>query len=144
METEAEPKTVYDIFVSMGGKQGWYYADWLWKFRFWLDKLAGGVGMRQDQRRWGKIQPGDVVDGFIVETVTEGRLIRLRNEMKAPGPAWMQFEVQRSDNGKTQFIQTAFFEPHGLAGLLYWYALNPFHQLIFKGMARAILRRAES
>ena len=64
--------------------------------------------------------------------------------MKAPGSAWMQFEVQRSGTGKTLLIQTAFFEPHGLMGLAYWYGLYPFHQLIFRGMARAIVRRSES
>jgi uncharacterized protein YbjT (DUF2867 family) len=144
LETESEPKAIYDIFAKIGGKKGWYYADWLWKIRFWLDKLAGGVGVRQDQRKMGETQPGDIVDGFIVETVDEGRLIRLRNEMKAPGPAWMQFEVQRSGSGKNLFIQTAFFEPHGLMGLAYWYGLYPFHQLIFSGMARGILRRAET
>jgi len=144
LETEIEPKAIYGIFARIGGKQGWYYADWLWKLRFWLDKLAGGVGMRQDQRKLGKIQPGDILDGFIVEMVDIGRLIRLRNEMKAPGPAWMQFEVQRSGTGKTLLIQTAFFEPHGLMGLAYWYGLYPFHQLIFRGMARAIVRRSES
>ena len=143
LETEIEPNAIYTIFARIGGKQGWYYADWLWKLRFWLDKLAGGVGIRQDQRRMGEIQPGDILDGFIVELVETGRLIRLRNEMKAPGPAWMQFEVQRSDTEKTLFIQTAFFEPHGLMGLAYWYGLYPFHQLIFRGMARAILHRAE-
>jgi uncharacterized protein YbjT (DUF2867 family) len=144
LETKAEPGVVYDIFAKIGGKQGWYYANWLWHFRFWLDRLTGGIGIRQDYRNAKKIQPGDVVDGFIVEMVDEGRLIRLRNEMKAPGPAWMQFEIQQSSNGKTLFIQTAFFEPHGLAGLAYWYALAPFHQLIFTGMAGAIIRRAET
>jgi uncharacterized protein YbjT (DUF2867 family) len=144
LETEAEPQAVYDTFTRIGGKQGWYYADGLWQLRFWLDRLAGGVGMRQDFRNAEEIKPGDILDGFIVETVEKGRLVRLRNEMKAPGPAWMQFEVKRSGNGKILFIQTAFFEPHGLAGLAYWYVLYPFHQLIFKGMANAIVRRAET
>jgi uncharacterized protein YbjT (DUF2867 family) len=144
LETEIDPKAIYGVFARIGGKQGWYYADWLWKLRFWLDKLAGGVGKRQDQRRMGETQPGDIVDGFTVEMVKPGRLIRLRNEMKAPGPAWMQFEVQRSGTEKNLFIQTAFFEPHGLMGLAYWYGLYPFHQLIFSGMARCILRYAGS
>jgi uncharacterized protein YbjT (DUF2867 family) len=144
LETDIEPKEIYDIFSRIGGKQGWYYADWLWKIRFGLDKLAGGVGRRRDQRRVGETQPGDIVDGFIVEMVESNRLIRLRNEMKAPGPAWMQFEIQRSGANRTLFIQTAFFEPHGLMGLVYWYGLYPFHQLIFSGMARAIVHRAET
>ena len=144
LESMVEPDAIYDIFARIGGKQGWYYADWLWKIRFGLDKLVGGVGRRQDQRRRGETRPGDIVDGFSVEMIDMGRMIRLRNEMKAPGPAWMQYEVIRSDTGKTLFIQTAFFEPHGLMGLAYWYGLYPFHQLIFSGMARGIVRRSES
>ena len=142
LESEVEPEAIYSIFARIGGKQGWYFADWLWKIRFGLDKLVGGVGRRQDQRKMGVIQPGELVDGFIVEAVEEGRLLRLRNEMKAPGPAWMQYEVIRSDAGKTLFIQTAFFEPHGVMGLVYWYGLYPFHQLIFSGMAHGILSHA--
>lgn len=145
LETEAKPEALYATFAGIGGKHGWYYGNWLWALRGWLDRLAGGVGMRRGRPGGdGEIQHGDVLDGYRVETVEAGRLIRLRNEMKAPGPAWMQFEVQRSNSGKTLFIQTAFFEPHGLAGLAYWYGLFPFHQLIFNGLARAIIRYTEA
>jgi hypothetical protein len=82
--------------------------------------------------------------GYTVEALEPNHLLRLRNDMKAPGPAWMQFEVLPGMNGKTLYIQTAFFEPHGLAGLAYWWALYPFHQLIFYGLARAIVKRGEN
>ena len=144
LETKAAPEAVYATFARLGGNQGWYYADWLWQLRGLLDRLVGGVGMRRGRRSQDEIQPGDVLDGYTVETVQAGRLMRLRNEMKAPGPAWMQFETQKGMSGKTLFIQTAFFEPHGVAGLAYWYGLYPFHQIIFNGLARAIVRRAES
>jgi hypothetical protein len=85
-----------------------------------------------------------VVDGWRVETIEVGRLIRLWFEMKAPGPAWLQFEAQPRSDGGTLLILTAFFEPHGIAGLVYWYILYPFHLLIFKGMSRAILQLAEA
>jgi Protein of unknown function (DUF2867) len=143
VESAAKPEDVYATFAGIGGKRGWYYADWLWGLRGLLDRLAGGVGMRRGRRSPDDLQPGDVLDGFRAETVEPGRLVRLRNEMKAPGPAWMQFEAQPRAGG-TLLIQTAFFEPHGLMGLLYWYGLFPFHQLIFNGMARAIVRGAES
>ena len=137
LETEAAPEAVYATFAGMGGKQGWYYGEWLWQFRGLLDRLAGGVGMRRGrQSNDAEIQRGEVLDGYRVEAVDRGRLMRLRNEMKAPGHAWMQFEVLRSSTGKTLYIQTAFFEPHGVLGLMYWYGLFPFHQLIFNGMAR--------
>jgi uncharacterized protein YbjT (DUF2867 family) len=143
VESVAKPEEVYATFAGVGGKRGWYYADWLWGLRGLLDRLAGGVGMRRGRRSPDELRPGDVLDGFRVETVEPGRLVRLRNEMKAPGPAWMQFEAQPRAGG-TLLIQTAFFEPHGLMGLLYWYGLFPFHQLIFNGMARAIVRGAEA
>ena len=85
-----------------------------------------------------------MVGGYTVEKVEPGRMLRLRNEMKAPGPAWMQFEAVAAEGGKTLYVQTAFFEPHGLAGLFYWYGLYPFHQVIFNGLAHAIVKRAET
>jgi uncharacterized protein YbjT (DUF2867 family) len=142
-ETRAEPEAVYQTFTGMGGKHGWYYGNWLWQLRGWIDRLLGGVGMRRGQRSEGELRPGDVVDGYTVEAVDPNRMIRLRNDLKAPGPAWMQYVVVKDSAGKTQFVQTAFFEPHGVAGLAYWYLLYPFHQLVFDGMAKAIVRLAE-
>jgi uncharacterized protein YbjT (DUF2867 family) len=144
LETSAEPEAVYNTFAGLGGKGGWYFADWLWQVRGLLDRLAGGPGMRRGRRSEVDIQAGDMLDGYRVETVVSGRMIRLRNEMKAPGPAWMQFEVLPSAKGGSLYIQTAFFEPHGMLGLAYWYSLYPFHQIIFNGLAGAIVRRAES
>jgi uncharacterized protein YbjT (DUF2867 family) len=113
------PEPVYATFTRIGGKRGWYYADWLWQLRGWLDQLVGGVGMRRGRRHPDELQPGDILDGWSVETIEAGRLIRLRFEMKAPGPAWLQFEAQPRSDGGTLLIITAFFEPHGIAGLLY-------------------------
>jgi hypothetical protein len=142
LESAANVESVYKIFSAVGGDQGFYYARWLWQVRGILDKLVGGPGM---QRRRGDpldLKPGEVVGGYIVEKLEPGHILRLRNNLKAPGPAWMQFEALASANGKTLYVQTAFFEPHGLAGLAYWYALYPFHQLIFNGLARNIVRHA--
>jgi uncharacterized protein YbjT (DUF2867 family) len=144
LETAADPQAVYSTIAGIGGMAGWYFGVWLWQVRGLLDRLAGGVGMRRGRRSQEEIQPGEVLDGYRVETVEAGHLIRLRNEMKAPGPAWMQFEVQPNAKGGSLYIQTAFFEPHGLMGLAYWYGLYPFHQIIFNGLARAIVRQAEA
>ena len=142
METTAPTEAVYRIFSAIGGEQGWYYGGWLWKVRGQLDSMAGGPGMNRRRRDPFDLRSGDVVGGYSVEKVEPGRLLRLRNEMKAPGPAWMQFEVQQGTKGGSLYIQTAFFEPHGVAGLAYWFSLYPFHQLIFNGLARAIVRHA--
>ncbi len=144
VETAASSESVYRIISSIGGKQGWYYANWLWQVRGLLDKLVGGPGMRRGRGYRLDLQPGDVVGGYSVEKLEPGVMLRLRNEMKAPGPAWMQFETVPDASGKTLYVQTAFFEPHGLAGLIYWYALYPFHQLIFNGLAHRMVRHAES
>jgi len=144
VESAASPTAVYTTFAGIGGRRGWFYADWLWKARGLLDRLVGGVGMRRGRRNPDELRPGDSLDFWRVEAVQPGRLIRLRAEMKLPGPARLQFEAQPRSLGGTLLIQTAFFEPHGLAGLAYWYGLYPIHQLIFSGMARAIARRAEN
>jgi uncharacterized protein YbjT (DUF2867 family) len=139
----ASPHAVFEVIEKIGGKRGWYYANWLWWMRGWLDQWAGGVGMRRGRLDPDKLHRGDVLDGWRIETLEAGRLVRLAFEMKAPGPAWLQFEVQPRPDGGTLLILTAFFEPHGIAGLLYWYSLYLFHLLIFKGMSQAISRLAQ-
>ncbi len=137
------PEAVFAIFASIGGKRGWYYADWLWQLRAVLDRLVGGVGMRRGRPSPNDLRPGTTLDFWRVEAVELSRLIRLRSEMKTPGPTWLQFEAQPRAGGGTLLIQTVLFQPHGLAGLAYWYGLYPIHQLIFSGMVHAIVRRAE-
>ncbi|MDA1080185.1 MAG: DUF2867 domain-containing protein [Gemmatimonadetes bacterium] len=104
---------------------------------------AAGVGLRRGRRNPDKLRPGDALDFWRVEEVIPGRLIRLRAEMKVPGRAWLQFEASDGPGGGALLVQTAFFEPHGFFGLLYWYALHPIHEFFFAGMSRAIARRAE-
>jgi hypothetical protein len=104
---------------------------------------VGGVGFRRGRRHPNELRTGDVLDFWRVETIEPGRLIRLRAEMKLPGLAWLQFEARPQPHDQTLLIQTAFFEPRGFAGLLYWYALYPIHTLAFAGLIREVGRRAE-
>lgn len=126
----------------IGGKNGWYYADWLWSLRGWLDLIAGGVGMRRGRRHPQQLAVGDALDCWRVEQLIAARLLRLRAEMRLPGRAWLQFEVAPEGNGST-IRQTAIFDPVGLLGLLYWYSVYPLHQFIFAGMLNGIAREAE-
>ena len=142
--SRAAPEEVYAVFAGIGGRRGWFYADWAWWLRGMLDRLVGGVGMRRGRRSPDSLRPGDALDFWRVELVEPGRRLRLRAEMKLPGPAWLQFEALPQPAGGALLVQTAFFEPHGLAGLAYWYGLYPLHQMIFSGMARAIVQRAEA
>lgn len=112
--------------------------DWAWQLRGMTDRLCGGVGMRRGRRDPDDLRVGDAVDFWRVEVVEPGRLIRLRAEMKVPGRAWLEFQALPQAGGQTLLSQTAFFEPKGLLGLLYWYVQYPIHSLIFSGLIRRI------
>ncbi len=121
----------------IGGGTGWYYGDWLWQARGFLDLLLGGVGARRGRRHPEMLQVGDTVDFWRVEKIENDSRLLLAAEMKLPGRAWLEFEVK--DRGATsQIRQTAIFDPAGIAGLIYWYLLYPFHKLIFARMLAAI------
>ena len=127
--------------ATVGGQRGWYCATWLWRVRGAIDLLLGGVGMRRGRRDPNQLAVGDTVDFWRVDACEPGRRVRLAAEMRLPGRAWLEFEVV-PDAAGTTIHQTAVFEPAGLVGLLYWYALIPVHALIFEGMLRAIGQRA--
>ncbi len=139
---DAPPAAVYRSFARLGGARGWLFLDWAWQLRGLVDRLCGGVGMRRGRRDPEDLRPGDPLDFWRVEAVEPGRLIRLRAEMKVPGRAWLEFRAEPQANGRTLLQQTAFFEPKGLAGLAYWYALYPLHSLIFSGLIRRLAREA--
>jgi uncharacterized protein YbjT (DUF2867 family) len=119
---------------GVGGNNGWFYANFLWKIRGFLDKLAGGVGLRRGRTNENTLQAGDALDFWRVlySKPEEGRLLLLA-EMKLPGEAWLEFVI-----GPETISQTATFRPRGLMGRLYWYAVWPFHGLVFRGMLRSI------
>jgi uncharacterized protein YbjT (DUF2867 family) len=137
----ATPEQVFIEIEQVGGSSGWPYANILWRVRGLMDRAVGGVGMRLGRRDPARLRVGDALDFWRVEEVRRPNLLRLRAEMKVPGRAWLQYEVVPADGG-SQLVQTAFFEPKGVPGLVYWYLLYPIHGLIFRGTARAIARRA--
>jgi uncharacterized protein YbjT (DUF2867 family) len=139
----APASALFRVFTSLGGRRGWLYADVLWEFRGVLDRLAGGVGMRRGRRSANDLRVGDALDFWRVEAYEPDRLLRLRAEMRLPGAAWLQFEALPERNGTSTLRQTAFFEPRGIFGYLYWFAVLPFHSLIFGSMSRRIAQSAE-
>jgi uncharacterized protein YbjT (DUF2867 family) len=142
--TDAASDAVFEAFTGLGGERGWPYMNWIWRLRGMLDRLVGGVGFRRGRRHPTDLRVGDALDFWRVEAVDTSRLLRLRAEMKLPGRAWLQFDVEPDTNSGSLFIQTAYFAPKGLGGFLYWYVLYPVHSLIFSGMISAITREAES
>ena len=135
------PSVAFRAVECIGGATGWYYADWLWTLRGWLDLLVGGVGMRRGRRDPHHLVPGDVVDCWRVESLEPERRLRLQAEMKLPGRAWLTFEVEPEGTG-SRLTQTGTFDPIGLAGLAYWYGIWPLHELVFRGMMRGVARAA--
>jgi uncharacterized protein YbjT (DUF2867 family) len=138
----ARSEDAWEQIVSMGGDKGWPYADLLWDLRGMLDRLVGGPGTRRGRRHPTELNVGDALDFWRVEAIQPGRLLRLRAEMKVPGTAWLQFEVRTVTAG-TKIVQTAFFDPRGLLGRIYWYLLYFPHLFIFPGMVRSLARAAE-
>jgi len=126
--------------LSLGGDNGWLYANFLWKLRGYLDILVGGVGLRRGRRVSDELRVGDPLDFWRVDALVPDQLLRLRAEMKVPGKAWLQFEIIPQGASEIRIIQTAFYEPKGLMGYLYWYVLYPIHRVIFQGMITAIAR----
>jgi uncharacterized protein YbjT (DUF2867 family) len=137
------PEQAFAPIQCIGGKTGWFYGNWLWCIRGWMDTLVGGVGLRRGRRHPVNLKVGDPLDFWRVEQINSPRLLRLYAEMRLPGRAWLEFEVTPHANG-SQITQTAVFDPIGLFGLCYWYGIYPLHQFVFAGMLRRIAAAAVS
>lgn len=142
MPCSASVDSVFDVVCGLGGDSGWPGGNVLWQIRGLIDRVIGGVGMRRGRVDSCQLHVGEPLDFWRVEVLDPPHLLRLRAEMKLPGTAWLEFNIQPRSDG-VWIEQTAYFQPSGLMGLLYWYILKPFHRFIFPGLARAICRRAE-
>jgi len=138
---QVPPEKAFEPIRRIGGATGWYYANWLWRLRGAMDRVAGGVGLRRGRRDPDGLCVGDPVDCWRVEALEPHRLLRLAAEMKLPGRAWLEFSVS-GDSGGSTIRQTASFDPVGLLGRAYWYAVYPLHQIVFQGMLRNIAAAA--
>ena len=135
------PEVAFKPIQRIGGDTGWYAWNWLWRFRGFVDLLAGGVGVRRGRPMPETLRVGDAIDFWRVEVFEPHRRLRLAAEMKLPGRAWLEFEVSGDESSAT-IRQTAIFDPVGFFGQVYWYALYPVHQLVFSGMLKGIVAAA--
>lgn len=136
--TPAEPATLWEIVESIGGVHGWYSFPLAWSVRGWIDRLAGGVGLRRGRRHPRHLRTGEALDWWRVEHLDRPRTLRLRAEMRLPGRAWLELSVVPDRDGGSVYRQRVVFAPRGLAGQLYWWAVAPFHAAVFGGMVRNI------
>jgi uncharacterized protein YbjT (DUF2867 family) len=135
------PERAFAAIERIGGRNGWYACNWLWSLRGWMDRAIGGPGMSRGRRDPDRLRVGEPLDCWRVEACEPPRRLRLAAEMKLPGRGWLEFEVVPRD-GDVTIHQTAVFDPHGLGGLAYWYAIWPLHELVFRRMLAGIARSA--
>ncbi|MEO8070074.1 MAG: SDR family oxidoreductase [Acidobacteriota bacterium] len=142
----ATPERVFDVLTRLGGRHGWFRYNRLWLLRGWLDRLAGGPGTGRGRRDPVRLSWGEALDFWRVTEIDRGRRLTLHAEMRVPGDAVLDFELTPTTGAEgtpaTLLVQTARFRPRGLAGLAYWYAVRPFHGLVFDGLISGIAAAA--
>jgi hypothetical protein len=139
---EAPDWAVFRALCRVGGGNGWYAVDILWKIRGWMDQLAGGPGLRRGRRNAETVGYGEALDFWRVVGFERNRRLALRAEMKVPGEALLEFRVEGLNDRQCILRQSALFRPRGLIGLAYWYSVLPFHSVVFRGMLSGIEREA--
>lgn len=140
-QVDLPPSIAFQPIQRIGGDTGWYACNWLWHLRGFMDLLVGGVGMRRGRLHAETLRVGDTVDFWRVDAYEPEHRLRLVAEMKLPGRAWLEFQVTGDDQSST-ITQTAIYDPIGLMGRLYWYAVCPLHHFVFSGMLRNIAKAA--
>jgi uncharacterized protein YbjT (DUF2867 family) len=143
-QVNAPPEALWRVIEEIGGDNGWYSFPLAWRVRGVLDRFSGGPGLRRGRRDPRDLVVGDVVDWWRVEETDDGRFLRLRAEMRLPGLAWLELEVGSAEGGTTTFRQRALFHPRGFPGHAYWWAVWPFHGIVFGSMQRNIAQAAEA
>lgn len=142
---QAGPQAVFKAVCRIGGGNGWYAGDVLWRIRGWMDKLVGGPGLRRGRRHPEQVEFGEALDFWRVVGIERDRSLSLLAEMKLPGEAMLNFQLApQEDRERTDLTMTALYRPKGLLGILYWYAVLPLHNLVFGGMLKGIRNTAEA
>ena len=141
---QAAPSSVWNVVTSLGGDTGYFYMNWIWTVRELMDWIVGGPGFSRGRRDHGDLRLGDTIDYWTVVGLDLPRRLTLDFGLKAPGAGILEFEIDPVADAQTRVTVTAYWHPQGVWGLAYWAALVPFHLFIFKGMTRAIARRAEA
>ena len=142
MRVRGNLSDIWRTILRIGGENGYYYGDVLWRIRGLMDKLMGGVGDGRGRRDPDSVFPGDALDFWRVLAVQPEHRLRLLAEMKVPGQAILDFQLLEVAPGEVEIRQNAWFVPSGLLGILYWWAVSPLHNLVFSGMLRGIARAA--
>ncbi|MCP4142206.1 MAG: SDR family oxidoreductase [Chloroflexi bacterium] len=137
--TEKDPALLFDDICKIGGKEGWFNSNWMWQLRGAIDKLLMGVGTARGRRKASTLEINDVLDFWRVEDLKKNNLLLLRAEMKLPGRAWLEFEIEEKNSGNNLHIR-AYYQTKTLFGKIYWYIFLPFHDYIFNDLIKQIAK----
>jgi len=141
LRTDKAAGALFRSICRIGGREGWFYSNWLWRLRGAIDRVLMGVGSSRGRRSHSSLRVGDVIDFWRVEGLKPDAMLLLRAEMKLPGKAWLRFNIEPQE-GQNRLSVHAYYQPAGLSGRLYWYVFLPFHFLIFQNLIREIARQA--
>jgi hypothetical protein len=141
LSTGKQPSYLFRAVCKIGGKEGWFDNNWMWRTRGMLDRLLMGVGTARGRRNSSELRINDVIDFWRVEDLRPDKRILLRAEMKLPGRAWLEFDINKRDSRNILSVN-AFYQPKGLFGIIYWYIFLPFHHIIFSDLIAQIEKRA--
>lgn len=139
--SDADRGSLFRSICGIGGREGWFHNNWLWRLRGTLDRMLMGVGSARGRRQSSHLRINDVVDFWRVEDLKTGRRLLLRAEMKLPGRGWLEFRLEDADGGQTRIVLTAYFDTASLWGKMYWYACMPLHWIVLGGLLEQIERR---
>jgi hypothetical protein len=134
----ATASQVFKSMCAIGGESGWFTYNIIWRLRGFIDKMLGGYGLNRGRRSGSKLRVGDALDFWKVADIKENKRLLLLAQMKLPGKAWLEFDIQHDT-----LVQTAHFLPRGITGRLYWYIVLPFHYFVFENLARKIVEKAK-
>jgi hypothetical protein len=135
---EGTPADAWKAVARIGGRTGWYYGNWLWQIRGYFDEFIGGAGLRRGRRHPDEIRTGDAIDFWRAKAVEPNKRLLLTAEMRLPGQAALEFQIEQINPTQTKIIQKARFLPKGLLGFAYWFGVSPLHEIIFSGMLRGV------
>jgi uncharacterized protein YbjT (DUF2867 family) len=139
--TKKSASSLFRSLCNVGGKEGWFQHNWMWRFRGLIDRVVGGVGTSRGRRSYTSLKINDVIDFWRIEDLQENKTLLLRSEMKLPGRAWLEFGIMESQDQR-QLSLMAYYDTKSLRGKLYWYACLPFHYVIFKKLLMDIEARS--
>ena len=140
--TEKSSQNLFRSICRIGGREGWFHNNWMWRVRGFIDKIFMGVGTSRGRRSESELRINDVIGFWRVEDLVPDRRLLLRAEMKLPGKAWLEFRIQPEEHPKSRLSVNAYFQPRGIPGRLYWYNFLPFHFIIFKDLLKQLVVRS--